>query len=318
MSKPSIKDIAKIVGVTDITVSRTFTSPEKVKKETREKILRIAQELNYTPNLSARSIRSSKSKIIGLIADDIFNPVYAFLIKELNAIAEKEGYSVMIFNTNGCSFSEEVAIQTLISYSAAGAIVSPISDALTKQEHFERLIKSNIQIIQFDRQFSEKLPGVFIDSNYAGELVGSLATGNTLIVGGPSNSMITRQRINGILQKLPEDAIPTVVYSDYHFEKCSEILKQFNQSNQIRFDCIIGVTGLISLAVISELSVTHDDAKLMSIDEIPLSNLYGLHCTYVNHNYKEWARLVAENLFNSINKKGNTFRFFIRGTLNEK
>ena len=318
MSKPSIKDIAKIAGVTDITVSRTFTSPEKVKKDTREKILRIAQELNYTPNLSARSIRSSKSKIIGLIADDIFNPIYAFIIKELNAIAEREGYSVMIFNTNGCFFSEETAVETLISYNAAGVIVSPISDTLTSQAHLEKLIESNIQVIQFDRQFSERLPGVFIDSNYAGELVGSRATGNTLIVGGPRNSMITRQRINGILQKLPENAIPTVVYSDYHFEKCCEILKEFNKCNQIRFDCIIGVTGLISLAVISELNVNYDDAKLISIDEIPLSNLYGLHCTHVNHNYKEWARLVAVNLFNSINNNENTFRFFIRGTLNEK
>lgn len=318
MSKPSIKDIAKIAGVTDITVSRAFTSPEKVKKDTREKILRIAQELNYTPNLSARSVRSSKSKIIGLIADDIFNPVYAFLIKELNAIAEREGYSVMIFNTNGCFFSEEAAIKTLISYNAAGAIVSPISDDLINQAHFERLIKSNIKIIQFDRQFSEQLPGVFIDSYYAGELVGSKAKGNTLIVGGPHNSMITRQRINGILQKLPEDAIPTVVYSDYHFEKCCKILKQFNKCNKIRFDCIIGITGLISLAIISELNVNYDDAKLMSIDEIPLSNLYGLHCTHVHHDYKEWARLVAVNLFNSINKNGNTFRFFIKGTLNEK
>jgi len=318
MSKPSIKDIAKIAGVTDITVSRAFTSPEKVKKDTREKILRIAQELNYTPNLSARSVRSSKSKIIGLIADDIFNPVYAFLIKELNAIAEREGYSVMIFNTNGCFSSEEAAIKTLISYNAAGAIVSPISDDLINQAHFERLIKSNIKIIQFDRQFSEQLPGVFIDSYYAGELVGSRATGNTLIVGGPRNSMITRQRINGILQKLPEDAIPTVVYSDYHFEKCCKILKQFNKCNNIRFDCIIGITGLISLAIISELNVNHDDEKLMSIDEIPLSNLYGLHCTHVHHDYKEWARLVAVNLFNSINKNGNAFRFFIKGTLNGK
>lgn len=53
-----------------------------------------------------------------------------------------------------------------------------------------------------------------------------------MIVGGPFNSMITCQRINGILQKSPEDAIPTTVYSDYHFEKYGEILKQFNQGNQ--------------------------------------------------------------------------------------
>lgn len=55
-----------------------------------------------------------------------------------------------------------------------------------------------------------------------------------MTVGGPYNSMITCQRINGILQKLPEDTIPTTVYSDYHFEKCCEILKQFNQGNQYR------------------------------------------------------------------------------------
>ena len=314
--RTSIKDIAKIAGVTDTTVSRAFTSPEKVKKETREKILKIATELNYTPSLPARSMRSSSSKIIGLIADDIFNPVYSYIIKELNIISEKNGYSIMVFNTNGCLYTEERAINTLLSHNAAGVIIAPINDNLSRRKYLDRLIESNIEIIQFDRQFSEKLPGVFIDSNHAGKLAGSQAIGDTLIVGGPRDSEITRQRIDGILHNLPKNTKPTIIYSDYHFNNACEILKNFRESNEINFDCIISVTGLISLAILSVLHKKQKATRLISIDEIPLSEIYGLEYIYINHDYKEWAHLVAENLFNLLNKSGGSFRFFIKGKLN--
>lgn len=315
-SRPSIKDIAKLAGVTDITVSRAFTSPEKVKKETREKIYVIANQLNYIPNIFARNIRKSDSKIIGLVADDIFNPVYAYIIKELNILAENLGYSIMIFNTNGSFQSEVNAINTLLSYNVAGMVISVIEDGYYCHEHLKNLLKSGAKIIQFDRQFSETLPGVFIDDYYAGELAGSQAKGRTLIVGGPQHSKITQRRIHGIMQTLPEDTNPIVIYTDYHQEKVINMLHEFSNENEFNFNSVISVTGLISLAVMSVFHCVGKTVRLVSIDEIPYSHIYRLNCIYVNHNYNEWAHLVAKGLFDDIILNNPPSRTFIKGKLN--
>ncbi|MWL74275.1 LacI family DNA-binding transcriptional regulator, partial [Escherichia coli] len=77
---PTITDIARLAGVSSITVSRTFTDPDKVKPKTREKILQIAGEVKYVPNVFAQNIKTAQSPIIGIVTDDTFNQSYAYVI----------------------------------------------------------------------------------------------------------------------------------------------------------------------------------------------------------------------------------------------
>lgn len=121
---PTITDIARLVGVSSITVSRTFTDPDKVKAKTREKILQIAGEVEYVPNVFAQNIKTTQSPIIGIVTDDTFNQSYSYVIQELCQHAEAKGYSVMIFTTGGNRESEVKAINTLVSYKAAGVVLS--------------------------------------------------------------------------------------------------------------------------------------------------------------------------------------------------
>ncbi len=127
----TIKDIAQIAGVTNITVSRVFTAPDKVKPETRERILAAARTLNYVPNAFARNIKASQSPIIGVVTDDTFNIVYSHIIKEVCRLSDAKGYSVMFFTTNGNRQIEARALQTLVSYKAAGIILSATIKAIS-------------------------------------------------------------------------------------------------------------------------------------------------------------------------------------------
>ena len=69
----TIKDVARIAGVTPQTVSRAFRNTEDISKETRERILQIASEMGYVQNASARSLRNGSSKLIAIIYDNIMN-----------------------------------------------------------------------------------------------------------------------------------------------------------------------------------------------------------------------------------------------------
>ena len=92
MENITIKDIADTCGVSYATVSRTLNRRSGVHPETREKILRVADRLGYSPNLHARSLKTQKTRIIGLILPDISNPFFADIASSVNEIIYGQGY----------------------------------------------------------------------------------------------------------------------------------------------------------------------------------------------------------------------------------
>lgn len=95
----TLKDVAKAVGVSNMTVSRYFSEPEKLKKETRETIQKVVEELNYSPNSVAQSLVSKRTNIIYVhIAGDI-GSLHPFLLKTVQGIGEalgEKGYSMLL------------------------------------------------------------------------------------------------------------------------------------------------------------------------------------------------------------------------------
>ena len=97
---PNIYEIAKIANVSHMTVSRVFNHPELVKNKTRDKIIKIANELNYEPNLVAKSMRTKKTNYIGLMLPDIINPFFPEIVKGVDDYARENNYNVILINTN--------------------------------------------------------------------------------------------------------------------------------------------------------------------------------------------------------------------------
>ena len=127
-SQVTITDIAKYVGMTNMTVSRALKKPDKVRPETREKILAAASELGYVPNAFASHLRSRKNRLIGLVTASVDNPFYSEVIKAISRAAKEHDYTIMLIDTDGSPELEDVAIDTLLSYQVAGIILSPVSD----------------------------------------------------------------------------------------------------------------------------------------------------------------------------------------------
>ena len=89
LKKISLKDIAEAAGVSTALVSFVLNGKKKeyrVGEETAQRILKIANEMNYQPNLAAKSLRSGKTKTIGLVVSDISNPFFPFNTNETNAV----------------------------------------------------------------------------------------------------------------------------------------------------------------------------------------------------------------------------------------
>jgi LacI family transcriptional regulator len=98
MKRTSIKDIAQIAHVSVATVSYVLNNKEgqKISEATKEKIFKIAESINYKPNKIAKSLKTNKTKLLGLIVADISNEFYSTLARKLENKALKKGYTLII------------------------------------------------------------------------------------------------------------------------------------------------------------------------------------------------------------------------------
>jgi len=102
MARPTLKDLAKQLGVDASLVSRVLRSdPEvRVSKAKREKIIALAAKTRYRPNHVGRSLQSKRTRIVAMVVPDITNPFYAALFRSVETVALDRGYSVILCNTD--------------------------------------------------------------------------------------------------------------------------------------------------------------------------------------------------------------------------
>ena len=107
-----LKDVAEIAGVSATTVSLVLKNPEinRVSKATAERILKIAKELNYIPNLSARTLVTKKSNTIGMVLSSLQNPHYSELAHFIVKKAQEHNYSTILNNAANSLDGERKAL----------------------------------------------------------------------------------------------------------------------------------------------------------------------------------------------------------------
>lgn len=143
----TIYDIAREAGVSAATVSRVLTGKAKVSEEKREKIERLIREYDYKPNALARSLRETKSRVIGMVLVDFVNPFYASLLSICEKEARKRGYSLIVTGTLGDRELEDQYLDTMYEQRVAAIVmVGGRTDELTVDmeyvEHVNRIANS--------------------------------------------------------------------------------------------------------------------------------------------------------------------------------
>ena len=98
MSNATIYDVAGAAGVSLATVSRVLNNPEKVKEETRQRVLKVIKELGYRPNVIARGLASRKTTTVGVVISDITRASVAEMLGGISDIAQNYKYSIKLFS----------------------------------------------------------------------------------------------------------------------------------------------------------------------------------------------------------------------------
>jgi len=143
----NLNAVAKRAGVSTATVSRVLNDLKVVKSSTRSRVLRAAEELNYHPNLHARSLAKGRNRTLGILVSNMENPFFFDIYRALESAAHARGYEVVVANTDYRSEQLVSSVRLMIGWRVAGlaAIVSEMDTDL-----MQTLTESRIPIVFYD------------------------------------------------------------------------------------------------------------------------------------------------------------------------
>jgi LacI family transcriptional regulator len=200
-----MKDIARDLGVSVMTVSKALRNHSDIGAETRKRVLKRIKELNYTPNAAARALVTGRSNVVGLIVPDLVHSFFAELAKGLSAVLRRQGYSLVISSSEEDPELERAEIDHLL---ARGVDVLIVASVQTATDGFRRIQTPYVLI---DRRFPR------LAANFIGvddELVGRLATRHLVEIGcrriayiGGTRLSSATGRLKGYRQALAEHRI---------------------------------------------------------------------------------------------------------------
>jgi DNA-binding LacI/PurR family transcriptional regulator len=126
MPTPRIEDVAIAAGVHKSTVSRAFSRPEAVKRETRDHVLRVAASMGYSMSPVAQALRTKSSTLVPLIVPDITNPYFAELAKAMTAAAGARGYQLVLCVTENDPEATAGYLHAMKSMYAPFGVIAPL------------------------------------------------------------------------------------------------------------------------------------------------------------------------------------------------
>ncbi|EAK9243226.1 LacI family transcriptional regulator [Listeria monocytogenes] len=311
MKKTSIKDIAKLSGVSVATVSRVINDNGRFSEETREKVLAVIKKTNYQMNFSAKSLRMNKSFSVGILVPDISNYFFSSVVQQIEAILFDQGYSTIICNT-GRNLDKEMAyLNMLESKMVDGLIVISGADEFGfKYTNAE----NGIPYVCIDRQPKDKKDTIFISSNH---YQGAFEATEALIHAGVKSPVIfmhsrqsssAKERLKGFQDALKKNNIRydpdvskfTVDLQIHDYQK--SIITFVNEVTTM--DGIFAINDNIALELLNLLPTIGkkipNDIKVIGFDDTPQCNYTVPKLSSVKQNIPKIAQITVDNLITII------------------
>jgi len=312
-----IIDIAEKANVSPGTVSKILKGTYTGSQETKERVLKIAKELGYTPNMIASSLKSRRSKTIALIVPEISVPFFPELSRGVEDVARENDYNVILCSSNNDPLQEAKYLESLERRWVDGIIFSRVTGD-TFKEKIPRLLANKVKMVFVDRVPAENrlsIARVEIDNKKAAysatEFLIKLGHRDIACITGPLNTRIAQQRLEGYKRALIENNIP--IRDELTVEGTFKLDSGFNGVNtllerNIHFTAIFACNDLMAVGAIKALRRKNldvpDDVSVMGFDGIPLCEYIEPALTTVVQPIYEMGKTAAELLLESI--KGGT------------
>lgn len=302
-----IRDVAKYAGVSPSTVSRALSGAAFVEPETKERVLKAVNDLNYKPNLAARSLKKGGSRLIGLIIPDIMNPYYPEVVRHMESCAAKAGYSLILCDALGDGEKEREYFETLKYLFVDGILYIASTENI---DHVKPYV-GEIPMIVVNRVFDVDAPCINIDNvDAAYQAVNCLAVnGHRKIALYISNKarQYNRERLEGALKAFRENGIKNhekYIVSDVESEedayyKTLELMRRKDRPTGIFMFNDFMAYGVYRGITKSGLKIP-DDISVVGFDDIPQVKYLDPPLTTLRHSLADTADIIFQRLMEQI------------------
>lgn len=324
----TIKDVARLAGVSVSTVSRTLSKRAFVEEITRQKVLKAVEELHYQPSIAAKGLKEGKTYMIALLVPDINSSFYPMFMKYVEKYVAEKGYSLLLCNNNEELEQEKKAAWLLGSRSVDGILCMSVSDDVTHLVQFQR--EQKIPLILVNRSGTETLSSVSMDNEYGGYLMTKylLNQGHTdiAVIFGNFDKERFRLRYNGCKRAFEEMGITGYKKNFVYDINSTEEAFQYTRNLLQRPDRPTAIFATMDILAIGAYSGIQSlglqipkDISVVGFDNIYMTKYMIPALTTYDPSVEELARCSVEALVEKIhNLEAESRNHVIRGSLMER
>ncbi|PUA18163.1 LacI family DNA-binding transcriptional regulator [Glaciimonas sp. PCH181] len=302
----TIKEVARVAGVSYTTVSHVLNQTRPVSDSARERVVAAVASLGYVPSALARSLKSKTTGTIGLIIPNNTNPYFSEVARGIEDSCYAAGYSVILCNSDDDPAKQRDYLNMLLTKRCDGLIVATLGRA-----DGELLRKMKVPTVLLDRARKDLADDLAIDliavDNVAGGALAAehlLALGRKRIacIGGPAEIAISRERIAGLRNKLAqantELAAAMCVYGDFTsaggYAAACELLDLPLEERPDAIFCCNDLMAIGALRAAAERNIDVPQAlAVVGFDDIDLAQFIHPPLTSVAQNTRKLGQLTA-------------------------
>jgi DNA-binding LacI/PurR family transcriptional regulator len=299
-------DVARLAGVSRSAVSRAFTAGTYISPETREKVLRAAEMLDYSPNVIARSLTMQRTNIIGIVTTDLQNAFYAQLLEEMSRKLQAQGFATLLIVTD--RQDSDAGIVKLLSYQVDAVILSAV---MLSSKMTARCQQWGRPVVLVDRYIESDSITSISGSNIAGaagvaDLLVDGGHERIAFMSGYPDTSSSRDRERGFRDQLARRGrlLYGIESGDYTHEGASSAIRRLLDMRP-RPDAVFCANDLMAMAALdvirSEfgLSVPRD-ISIVGYDNSPRGAGPGYQLTSVEQNVAGMAEMAVSAVIRRI------------------
>lgn len=275
-----LKDIAEQTGFSINTVSRALRDDRRLSDATRNKIKVAAEEMGYIRNILAESMRSNKSRTIGVIFADSANPFYAEVIQGIEERARRLKYSILLINTGEQAENERKAVRLLLGRQVDGLVIAPV---YKDRENLALYQSLSVPFIMVGRYIEGLKSHSILHGDAEGQAMAFehlLRRGHKkiLYIAGPKNISNTIDRMEGM--KLAYEKYALQIDESYIFESSGHMDDGYRLASQalergLFFTAVVCFNDLLAFGVLKALHEKSisvpDDMEIIGFDNLAMS-----------------------------------------------
>jgi LacI family transcriptional regulator len=315
MKRATMSDVARLADVSKATVSAVLNGSAAVKQSTQARVLGAIERLNYRalPVVNG-STNANRHRSLGFVIKEIDNPYYADVVLGARAVAEREGYSLIVASSEGDYESERRAVELLRSIGVDGLIVAPMLHAKSDLSHLFELKRRNYPFVLIDQVLGVRASLVDVKNEDASRDAAEhlIRRGHTRIVhlSGPTYSLHSRERIDGVRRAC---SASKVLFHDEHVIPAGAHLADGYRAGLQYFGSCPAETRATAVTCYNDLVATGlyralaelglrvpEDVSVIGWDDIPLAAYLPVPLTTVRMPKARMGAIAAEMLIKHV------------------